>query len=61
MDNSKVAEVDNYDKLGYGFCVFCDPGQQCQDEFAAYQKGEQDGLWDFVGDWTDVETFTSVE
>ena len=25
-NSSGVTEVDNYNKLGYGFCVFCDPG-----------------------------------
>ena len=40
-DSNLVTKIDNYDKLGYGFCVFCDPGDgKCQSGFEAYQRGE---------------------
>ena len=32
-----MADGDNYSKLGYGFCTFCDPTSgDCQSEFEAY-------------------------
>ena len=34
----EVTKISNYDNLGYGFCVFCDPGEQCQTDFETYKS-----------------------
>ena len=40
----------NYNRLGYGFCVFCEPEGDCQTEFALYQlTGINDSPFEWVG------------
>ena len=34
----KMEAGENYDKLGYGFCTYCDPTGDCQSEFEAYRE-----------------------
>lgn len=58
-----MADGDNYGKLGYGFCTFCDPTSgHCQSEFEAYlQTGDNVNMFSFIGRLANTEPFKSLQ
>ena len=59
------AGIGNYNKLGYGFCVFCDPSKAdggCKTDFEAYKAGNPvDNYFDFIGRLADSGEYKTVE
>ena len=60
-----IDEVDNYDRLQYGFCVFCKPSDSedsCQAQFEEFgQTGENTNFWRFFNTFSNLDGFSTVE
>ena len=58
----QIGMISNYDKLGYGFCVFCDPEDGCASEFAEYKtSGVNINTFSFIGRLYGSDNYENVE
>lgn len=54
---TQLSNGDNYNRLEYGFCTFCDPGSTCQTEFADYKKtGANESTFEWISRIANTET-----